>query len=75
MNTVVLGCSVDSHFVHMRWVETPLERGGLGNIKIPLLADINKEISTAYNCLITKGEARGVALRATFIIDTNGVLR
>ena len=43
--------------------------GGIGSIKYPLLADINKEIARAYNCLIEEGEDRGVALRATFIID------
>lgn len=42
---------------------------------MPLLSDINKEVSRVYKCLIQEGEDRGVALRATFIIDTNGVLR
>ena len=75
MNAVVLGCSVDSQYVHMRWCNTPKKHGGLGGIKIPLIADINKEICDAYNCLIREGDNRGVALRATFIIDTKGVLR
>ena len=39
------------------------------------MADVNKEISEAYNCLIREGPNRGVSLRATFIIDTKGVLR
>ena len=75
LNCQVLGCSVDSKFVHMKWVNTPKKHGGLGEIKIPLLADINKEIAKSYNCLINEGDDRGVALRATFIIDPKGVLR
>ncbi len=75
LNTVTLGCSVDSHFVHMKWCKTPLDQGGIGEIGIPLLADVNKEICDAYNVLIRHGNDRGVALRGTFIIDPNGVLR
>ncbi len=74
-NTVILGCSVDSKFVHMKWCKTPLKHGGIGEINFPLVSDINKEISTAYNCLIQEGDDRGVALRATFLIDTKGILR
>lgn len=69
MNCEVVGCSTDSHFVHMRWCELDMKMGGLGPLKYPLLADINKEIARAYNCLIEEGEDRGVALRGTFIID------
>ena len=73
-NCAVIGCSVDSQFVHMKWAMTPKKQGGLGGIDIPLLADVNKEISEAYNCLIREGPDRGVALRATFIIDGKGIL-
>ena len=47
----------------------------MGELKIPLLADVNKEICSAYNCLIREGDDRGVALRATFIIDPKQNLR
>ena len=59
----------------MKWCKTPLNQGGLGELGIPLLADTNKEIAQAYNCLIQHGEERGVTLRATFIIDPKGILR
>ncbi len=39
------------------------------------MSDINREISRAYGCLITEGEERGVALRATFIINPKGILK
>ena len=74
-NTVLVGCSIDSKFVHMRWNLMPKKQGGLGNIEIPMLSDITKEISRAYRCLIEDGPNAGVALRATFIIDGNGILR
>jgi len=48
---------------------TPLEDGGIGELDFPLLSDLTKKVSKAYNCLITKGEDEGVALRATYIID------
>lgn len=71
----LLGCSTDSHFSHMRWVTAEKKKGGLGGLDYPLLSDLTKEVSTNYNCLVTKGKNRGVATRATFIIDGNGVLR
>ncbi len=74
-NCEVLGCSVDSKYVHMRWANTKKNQGGLGEIKIPLLSDITKEISKDYNCLIDEGEDKGVSLRATFLIDKQGILR
>ena len=48
------------------------EKGGLGNMEIPLIGDLTKKLATDYDCLIKKA---GIALRATFIIDRNGVLR
>ena len=72
---VLLGCSVDSVFSHMRWCQTPAENGGLRELKFPLLSDISKKISNDYKSLVTEGENTGVALRSTFIIDGNGILR
>ena len=74
-NTVLLGCSVDSVFSHMRWCQTPLEKGGLKDLSFPLLSDVSKQICQAYHSMIDSGENNGVALRSTFIIDANGVLR
>lgn len=58
---VVLGCSVDSVHSHKRWL-----RDDLGNLGYPLLADLTKRIARDYGVLI---EERGIATRATFVID------
>ena len=71
LNTEVLGVSVDSQFSHLAWIQTPRNQGGLGDINYPLVADLKKEISTAYNVL---DDAEGVALRGLFIIDPDGVI-
>ena len=42
MNCEVVGCSIDSHFVHAEWCKKPRKEGGLGNMNIPLLADVSK---------------------------------
>ena len=70
-NTEVLGVAVDSQFSHLAWIQTPRNQGGLGDINYPLVADLKKEISTAYNVL---DDAEGVALRGLFIIDPDGVI-
>jgi alkyl hydroperoxide reductase subunit AhpC len=67
----VLGCSIDSQFSHLAWIRTPRADGGLGGLKYPLLADLTKRISNDYGVL-TEG---GIALRGTFLIDKNGILR
>jgi len=70
-NTVVLGCSVDSHFSHWAWRQTPLNKGGIGKISFPLVADIKKDIARSYGVLLNDS----VALRGLFLIDTHGVVR
>lgn len=64
-NTKVVAVSVDSHFSHYAWKSTPVTKGGIGNIQFPLVADLNKEISNAYNVLNNEG----ISFRATFLID------
>lgn len=64
----VVGASIDSQFSHLAWINTARNQGGLGDLKYPLLADINKEASRAYQVL-TDG---GVALRGLFLINPNG---
>lgn len=71
----VLGCSVDSHFSHMAWDQTPRDKGGLGGLDIPILSDLNKQISDDYGVLIKETAPQGVAFRGTFIIDDKGLLR
>jgi peroxiredoxin (alkyl hydroperoxide reductase subunit C) len=70
-NAVVIGVSVDSQFTHLAWRNTPVEKGGIGKIGYPLVADLDKGISRAYDVLL-KG---GIALRGLFLIDTHGVVR
>jgi len=72
LDTAVVGASVDSHFSHLAWINTPRKQGGLGEMKIPLLADLNKKISRDYGVLL---EDAGISLRGLFIIDGNGTLR
>ena len=75
INCEIIGCSIDSQFVHMEYTKKDRKRGGLGKMAIPLLADLNKEICTKYGCLVDEGGEKGVAFRATYIIDTEGILR
>ncbi|XP_030626954.1 thioredoxin-dependent peroxide reductase, mitochondrial isoform X1 [Chanos chanos] len=72
VNCEVVGVSVDSHFTHLAWTNTPRKSGGLGQIHIPLLSDLNKQISRDYGVLL---EGPGIALRGLFIIDPNGVVK
>ncbi len=68
----VIGASIDSQFSHWAWKSTPVEKGGIGNIRYPLVADITKKISADYGVLLEDG---GVALRGLFLIDKDGVVR
>ncbi|WPX96419.1 peroxiredoxin [Candidatus Bandiella euplotis] len=70
-NTEVIGISVDSHFSHLAYKNTSLENGGIGHIKYPLVSDITKEIARSYDVLINQS----IALRGTFLIDENFVIR
>ena len=69
--TQVIGISVDSQFTHHAWRNTPREKGGIGPIRFPLVADINHEIVKAYGI----SHPDGVALRATFLIDQSGIIQ
>lgn len=68
LNAEIIGCSVDSKFTHLAWVNTSRKEGGLGPIKYPLLSDLKKEIAQSYGVL-TEG---GVALRGLFLINPKG---
>lgn len=69
--TEVIGVSVDSHFTHLAWKNTPVEKGGIGNIQFPLVADLTKSIARDYDVLL----GGAVSFRGTFMIDGNGVVR
>lgn len=67
----VLGASVDSEFSHLTWIKTPRKDGGLGDLKYPLVSDLNKSISRDFGVLLEGG----VALRGLFLIDREGIVR
>jgi len=67
----VLGVSVDSHFTHLAWKNTPRDQGGVGPIAFPMIADLSKQISADYGILIEQG----IALRGLFLIDKEGIVR
>ena len=68
----VVGVSIDSEFPHNAWRNTPTENGGIGAVKYALAADVKHEIAKAYGI---EHPEEGVALRASFLIDKNGVVR
>ena len=68
----VIGVSIDSQFSHFAWRNTPVNKGGIGPVKFPLVADVNHDIVTNYG--IAHPEA-GVALRASFLIDKDGIVQ
>jgi peroxiredoxin 2/4 len=70
-NVQVIGVSIDSHFSHFAWRNTPVDKGGIGPIKFPLVADVNHEITRAYGV----EHQDSVAFRASFLIDKNGVVQ
>ncbi|GAB4138108.1 MAG: peroxiredoxin [Cyanobacteria bacterium J069] len=72
INTEILGVSVDSVFSHLAWIQSDRKSGGVGDLNYPLVADIKKEVSAAYNVLDPEA---GVALRGLFIIDKDGVIQ
>ena len=67
----VLGVSVDSHFSHLAWKNTDVNNGGIGDIQYPLVADITKSIARDYDVAFNDS----VALRGSFLIDREGVVR
>ena len=88
-NVQVLGCSVDSKWAHLAWKNTDVNKGGIGNIKYPLVADITKSMARDYDVLMgaldatvitddeqTETSVGGdITLRGSFLIDEDGVVR
>ncbi|HWA97804.1 MAG TPA: peroxiredoxin [Pirellulales bacterium] len=71
-NVEVIGVSVDSHYAHLAWKQLPRNEGGLGDIRYPIVGDLNKSISRSYGVLL---ENDGIALRGLFVIDREGIIR
>ena len=67
----IVGVSVDSHYTHAAWKRTPVDDGGIGPIRFPLVADLSKDIARSYGVLLDEE----VALRGLFLIDREGTIR
>ena len=67
----VIGISIDSQYTHFAWRNTPPNQGGIGPVRFPLVADVKHEIARAYGV----EHAAGVALRASFLIDKQGIVQ
>jgi len=67
----IIGVSIDSQFSHFAWRETPVEKGGIGAVNMPLVADLTKRISADYDVLLDGA----VALRGSFLLDKDGTVR
>lgn len=71
LNTQVIGVSIDSQFTHYAWRETPIEKGGIGRVGYPLVADTKQKIMKKYDMK----HPAGVALRGSFLIDKDGIVQ
>ncbi len=85
----VIGCSVDSKWTHHAWKNTPVNQGGIGNVQYPIIADLDKSVTRAFDVLIGAEPATvmthddeietsiggALAMRGSFLIDEEGVVR
>ena len=72
VNTEVIGISIDSQHTHAAWRRTEVSKGGIGPVNFPLVADLQHQICRAYG---VEHPSEGVALRATFVIDEQGIIK
>ena len=70
-NAEIVGVSIDSHFTHLAWKNTPVHQGGIGNVQFPMVSDLDKHISEKYGVLFNDS----IALRGLFLIDKDGLVR
>jgi peroxiredoxin (alkyl hydroperoxide reductase subunit C) len=73
VNTELLGLSIDSHYSHIAWIRNIKEKFDV-DVNFPIIADLSMDVARAYG-MIHPGAADTSAVRATFIIDPNGILR
>ncbi len=71
-DTQIVGCSVDSWFSHLAWLNTPKSKGGIEGVEYPIVSDLNKNIARNYQVL---KEDEGIAYRGLFLIDKQGIIR
>lgn len=67
----VISVSIDSHFTHLAWKNTPVENGGIGKVQYTMVADLDKSISKNFDVLLDSG----IALRGSFLLDSDGTVR
>lgn len=67
----VVGVSIDSQFTHFAWRNTAIDDGGIGEVGFPIVADITHDITNAYGI----EHPDGVAMRASFLIDREGIVQ
>lgn len=73
IDTELLGLSIDSHYSHIAWVRNIKEKFGV-EVKFPIIADLKMDVASAYG-MVHPGAADTSAVRATFVIDPEGILR
>lgn len=71
-NVEVVAVSIDSHFTHNAWRNTPVNKGGIGAVKYTMAADLTHSIAKDYDVEV---EGVGVAYRGVFLIDREGKVR
>jgi len=71
-NTEIIACSIDSAHTHLAYLNTPRSKGGIEGVHYPLISDINKTIAKDYDVLHI---SEGIAFRALFLIDPEGLVR
>ncbi len=71
-NVELVAVSIDSHFSHYAWLNTPRSKGGIQGVNYPIVSDITKSISSDYDVLV---EGAGIAYRGLFLIDKNFIVR
>jgi len=84
-DTAIVACSVDSEFSHWKWLQTPLQEGGIKGVNYPIVSDLSKTISENYDVLAGNyeysedGEVSFAGIpqsyRGLFLIDKHGIVR
>jgi len=84
-NVAVVGCSTDTEFSHWGWIQVPREKGGIGGVTYPIVADTNKTISADYDVLVgdykvgengsLEADGELIAYRGLFLIDKDGIVQ
>jgi peroxiredoxin (alkyl hydroperoxide reductase subunit C) len=70
-NVQVIGVSIDSEHTHLAWKNTPVDKGGIGPVHYPIVADVRHLIARAYDVESSGGQA----YRGSFLVDRGGVVR